>query len=207
MESAIDLFRKAEQELRTLLCSNPSHWLWDSFDALNEQQMAWHQIASSADDESSQFESLMLLIEQTWNCNHNEAQSALRRYCQEAFESSDRGLDHWNLLENSCRPLLRRFVELLIEHREMEHKSSDDLPEAARSHLKRWIREIALQFHELLQIGLLEFCIAESFTTDDVANAIEEMLDELPANAAEVAEWIRGNLALRTAIEAHRFCD
>lgn len=205
--TAIEMFRTAEEELRTLLCSNPSHWLWDSFDALNEQQLAWHQIESMADGESSPLRGLIQLIEQTWNCNHNEAQSALRQYCQHAMESSYRGLDHWNLLENSCRPLLRKFVELLIEHREIERKSSDDLSEASRSNLKRWIREIALQFQELRQTGLLDYCITESFTTDDVANAMDEMLDELPANAAEVAERVRGDLALRTAIEAHRLFE
>ncbi|MEI8380003.1 MAG: J domain-containing protein [Planctomycetota bacterium] len=205
--SAVEMYVKTEEELRTLLDSNPSHWLWDSYEALHELQAEWHRIATPIINANDSHESLVRLIKETWNCNHNYARSALRQYCQRAFGLSHRGIDEWKLLENSFRPLLRRLTELLIDHREMDHNSSDRLSEAAWSELKRWIRETALQFSELTQFGVLEFCIAESFTSDDIANAIEEMLDELPANAAEVAEWIRGDLVLRTAIYAHRVCD
>lgn len=205
--SAVDLYVKTEEALRTLLDSNPSHWLWDSYEALHELQVEWQQIATPIINANDSRESVVQLIKETWNCNHNYARSALRQYCQRAFKRSRRGIDEWKLLENSYGPLLRRFTELLIDHREMDHNASDRISEAAWSELKRWIRETALQFSELTQLGVLEFCITESFTSDDIANVIEEMLDELPANAAEVAEWIRGDLALRTAIYAHRFCE
>ena len=152
------------------------------------------------------YQQLTSLIQETWNCNHNFARSTLLKYCRSALRQSHRGIDHWKWMESSCRPLLRRFVELLADHREVDD-SAYVLSEAASAELKRWVRESARDFSELTEFGVIEFCISESFTADDIANAIEEMYDELPADAANVAEWLRQNLVLRTAIDAHRFCN
>ncbi|MFO1043194.1 MAG: hypothetical protein U0941_15485 [Planctomycetaceae bacterium] len=206
VESAVVLYGNAQDELHTLLNSDPSHWLWDSYEALHELQVEWHQIAQPAVGKDASYQQLTSLIQETWNCNHNFARSTLLKYCRSALRQSHRGIDHWKWMESSCRPLLRRFVELLNDHREVDD-SAYVLTEAASAELKRWIHESARDFSELTEFGVIEFCISESFTADDIANAIEEMYDELPADAANVAEWLRQNLVLQTAIDAHRFCN
>lgn len=201
---ATELYQQSEQELRVLLNGDPSHWLWDAFESLKSQHDDWQAKLRVFGDIACPLRNFVELIARTWSSGRGEARSAIIEHCREAAIASPHGLQHWNLLAASYRPLLRRFVELLYEQRESERSEPEELTPAAQEELKRWVRQAALQFGELTQNGVLEFCLIEAFTTDDIANAIDEIVDELPPEAAELAELLRRDLAIRAAIEAHR---
>lgn len=199
---AAELYVSMGLELRAILEGNPSHHSWDGYEELNNRHEEWRHWRKRTQKPTAEVLQFVELIEQTWSCHSFEAERKIAAYCQEVLNTEQKGLPHWNLLARSCRQLLLKFLELLQNQYRETLLRSDDETFLPRAELEQWTKLIVRRFGGFTQVGVLEFCLAESVSPDDIANTIDDLFEVLPGDTAVLSNSLREDLALRVAVAA-----
>ncbi len=211
-ERAESLLTAVREELASTFADVSSNWLWDSLESIVALHEAWadssKRLLTKVDipaNDHMQLSRLVTLVEVTWECSPHQARLELMTMCVALTADLQTSLHELAWITRVSRPLVRRLLELLHEQRS-EFNGDDDyeITPVVEDELRRFVRDELWQKRYSTESTVLYFCLREAVTPQDVATAIEQQLEGVPNDFAQLAESLRHHLPLSCLVEAQR---
>ncbi len=228
-DSASAKLKDIRKELKSIPDALDSNWLWDWYEATIRLHKSWINYVQSGlknDVQSIEFinifgrstsvpnlskqqtlatlNQLAKLIKTTWQVSSHHKRTELRSFSSDLTKDPESGLNDLIAINQIARPLVIRLLELLHEQTyDSNDTPSYEITAGAKTALIIFVRR-NLWTYNRWEKTVLNFCLEEAVTPQDVATAVEKCHDQLPGNCLEIAALIRNHLPLNCIVAAQR---
>lgn len=229
LEESQSILLTVRKAFEATSASLQSEWMWGWYEAMTVLHDAWendakplrgedvnsypildiysrveHSMNQRETETIATFHRLREMIEKTWECPMAQQRMQVLSFCQILMTNSFNGFSDLAAIARRKRPLVMRLLELIREHQpETEETDEFTVTPLVEDLIKEFVKS---DLRNLLywQSTLLDFCLTQAVTPNDIASTIERLHGELPHFYIKLAASIRMDLPIACIVETQR---
>ncbi|MDB5347793.1 MAG: dnaJ 1 [Schlesneria sp.] len=198
------------EEMGHATSASSNGWIWDLVDTNMTLHKAW---LAAPDFWSRQpsglppvFREIVQLVEATWESSIAEAKLPVQAVCQSMTGDPKKRYRDLQEVANRSRPMMKRLKDLLDQQLAAQGiYTISELTPGLDEELQRFVRKRFVEGNSSnFNTIVLEFCLQQAVTPQDVANTLSRMTQSVPDEYFTIAEQLTTDIALNCMVQAHR---
>lgn len=223
--AAVELLEEVQREFEDTPTNLESDWIWDWHDSMIGLQSHWintfepevgrieftdlyGQPSSIRNDRREETQNVLQKLSQlvalTWDDSSLHRRAVVRSFCAERLSDAESSLNDLIVINCVAHPLMVRLLELIQEQAsEASDEDRFEMGPGTEREIQIFVRR-RLWSYNRWEVTVLRFCRQAAVLPHEIAEAIEEIHEQLPECSLSLAASIRNHLPLNCLIQGER---